>query len=108
MNENRIEGSATKVVGNVKDAVGGAIGDAKLQADGKADVAEGTLQNLVGSLQDIATEAFDAAPESVQRGLKKGMEAIKANPKVAAGAAIAAAGGIATLAVVASKHKSKI
>jgi uncharacterized protein YjbJ (UPF0337 family) len=105
MNEDRIKGSITKAAGHIKQAAGSALGDAKLQADGKMDVAEGSLQNLAGSIKDIASEAFDAAPQSIQQGLKKGMDAIKAHPKVAVGAAIAAAGSIAALAVAATKHK---
>jgi uncharacterized protein YjbJ (UPF0337 family) len=33
------------------------VGDAKLQAEGKADQAEGKLQNAVGSLRDAHRKA---------------------------------------------------
>ncbi len=52
MNKDRIVGSAKQVEGSIKEAVGKAVGDAKLQIDGKADKAEGKAQNLVGALKD--------------------------------------------------------
>ena len=38
---------------SVKEAVGKAIGDAKLEAEGKADKIEGKVQNAVGGLKDV-------------------------------------------------------
>jgi uncharacterized protein YjbJ (UPF0337 family) len=52
MDKNRIVGSGKQVKGTLKSAIGKAIGDAKLQVDGKADQAEGTIQNMVGSIKD--------------------------------------------------------
>ena len=52
MDKDRIEGSAKVVKGKVKDALGKLTGDAKLQADGKADQVEGRVQNAVGGLKD--------------------------------------------------------
>ena len=40
-----------------KEAVGKVVGDAKLQAEGKADKAEGKLQNAVGGLKDTLRSA---------------------------------------------------
>ncbi len=39
--------------GKVKEAVGKAIGDVKLESEGKADKVEGEVQNAVGSLKDM-------------------------------------------------------
>jgi uncharacterized protein YjbJ (UPF0337 family) len=36
----------------MKEAVGKVVGDAKLQAEGKADKAEGELQNAAGGVKD--------------------------------------------------------
>ena len=58
MDKDRIVGSAKEIKGAAKDAVGVLIGDAKLQADGKADKAEGKLQNLVGGVKDAARDAL--------------------------------------------------
>ena len=52
MDKDRIAGSAKVVKGKVKEAVGKIIGDAKLNAEGKADQAEGTVQNAVGGIKD--------------------------------------------------------
>ena len=40
-----------------KEAVGKAIGDAKLQSDGRADQAVGKIQNAVGGLSDAVSDA---------------------------------------------------
>ena len=52
MDKDRIEGSAKQVKGAVKQAVGKAIGDAKLESDGSADKIEGKVQNAIGGLKD--------------------------------------------------------
>ena len=50
--KDRIEGSAKQVLGTTKEVVGKAVGDTKLQSDGKADKIEGKVQNAVGGLKD--------------------------------------------------------
>ena len=52
MNKDRIEGSAKEIAGTIKEAVGKAVGDAKLQSDGKAGKTEAKIQNAVGGLKD--------------------------------------------------------
>jgi uncharacterized protein YjbJ (UPF0337 family) len=52
MDKDRIIGSAKQIKGTIKEAVGKAVGDAKLQVDGKADRAEGKVQNMVGTVKD--------------------------------------------------------
>ena len=52
MDKDRIEGSAKEIKGAVKQAVGKAIGDAKLESDGNADKIEGKVQNAIGGLKD--------------------------------------------------------
>jgi uncharacterized protein YjbJ (UPF0337 family) len=52
MDKDRVIGAAKVAKGKVKEAAGKALGDAKLQADGKADRIEGTVQNAVGSVKD--------------------------------------------------------
>ncbi len=59
MNKDRIEGAAQQVKGNVKEIAGRAVGDAKLQSEGKADKAEGKIRNAVGGVKDTVREAFD-------------------------------------------------
>ena len=50
--KDRIIGSAKVVKGNIKEAAGRAVGDAKLEAQGKADKIEGKVQNAVGGIKD--------------------------------------------------------
>lgn len=52
MDKDRLIGAAKVAKGKVKETAGKALGDAKLQADGKADRIEGTVQNAVGSVKD--------------------------------------------------------
>jgi uncharacterized protein YjbJ (UPF0337 family) len=57
MDTNRIAGSIEQVKGAAKEAIGKAVGDAKLQNDGKADKAVGKIQNAVGGLNDAVRDA---------------------------------------------------
>ena len=52
MDKDRIAGSAKVVKGKVKQAVGKAVGDSKLESQGKVDKIEGKVQNAVGGLKD--------------------------------------------------------
>jgi len=58
MDKNRVAGAAKAAKGSIKQAVGKATGDAKLQADGKADKAAGKLQNAIGGMMDTARDAL--------------------------------------------------
>ena len=48
MDKDRIVGSAKQV----KEVVGKAVGDTKLESEGKADKIEGKVQNVIGGLKD--------------------------------------------------------
>jgi len=52
MDKDRVIGSAKQIKGTVKQVVGKAVGDAKLEAEGNADKIEGQVQNAVGGLKD--------------------------------------------------------
>ncbi|MEJ0097746.1 MAG: CsbD family protein [Bauldia sp.] len=52
MDKDRVAGSAKEIKGTVKQAAGKAVGDAKLEADGKSDKVAGKIQNAVGGLKD--------------------------------------------------------
>ena len=52
MDKDRVVGSAKQVKGAVKQVVGKAVGDAKLESAGKADKIEGKVQNAIGGLKD--------------------------------------------------------
>jgi len=59
MDKDRIDGSANQAKGAIKEAAGKMTGDAKLEAEGKADKAAGKVQNAVGGLKDAVREAAD-------------------------------------------------
>ena len=52
MDKDRIVGAAKEIKGSVKETIGKAVGDAKLQSEGKADKVEGKVQNAIGGLKD--------------------------------------------------------
>lgn len=52
MNKDRAIGSGKQIAGAIEETVGKVVGDAKLQADGKAKQLEGKIQNAVGSAKD--------------------------------------------------------
>ena len=61
MDKDRIEGMGKQAKGKVKEAWGKGTGDAKTEAEGKADKAEGRVQNAVGGMKDAARDALDKA-----------------------------------------------
>jgi len=56
MDKDRIAGAARNIKGSIKEAVGKAVGDAKLQSDGKADKVAGRIQNAIGGIKDTLRE----------------------------------------------------
>ena len=56
MDKDRIAGSAKKIKGSIKETIGKATGDAKLEADGKSDKVEAKIQNALGGLKDALKE----------------------------------------------------
>ena len=52
MDKDRVAGSAKQIKGTVKQAVGKAVGDTKLETEGKADKIEGQVQNAIGGVKD--------------------------------------------------------
>jgi uncharacterized protein YjbJ (UPF0337 family) len=58
MDKDRIAGSAKQLKGSVKEAIGKASGDAKLESDGKADKVKGKVQNAIGGVKDAMRDAL--------------------------------------------------
>jgi uncharacterized protein YjbJ (UPF0337 family) len=56
MNKDRMAGAVREAKGSVKETIGKAIGDAKMQSDGKAEKTEGKMQNAIGGLKDALKE----------------------------------------------------
>jgi uncharacterized protein YjbJ (UPF0337 family) len=58
MDKDRIKGAAHEAKGAVKQGVGKATGDSKLETEGAAEKNAGKVQNAVGGLKDAAREAL--------------------------------------------------
>jgi uncharacterized protein YjbJ (UPF0337 family) len=52
IDKDRVVGSAKQIKGAVKQVVGRAVGDAKLESEGKTDKIKGKVQNTIGGLKD--------------------------------------------------------
>jgi uncharacterized protein YjbJ (UPF0337 family) len=59
---------AKQAKGAVRKAAGKVVGDARLQAEGKADKAEGKLQNAVGGLKNAIRRVWGSLSEKPGRG----------------------------------------
>ena len=57
IDDDRTEGSAKQLGGEMKEGAGKLLGDEKMKRDGQADQAEGKLQNTWGSIKDEARDA---------------------------------------------------
>jgi len=58
MHKDEIKGAAKEVVGAVKQAVGKATGDERLQAEGIVEKTVGKIEKHVGALKDAGREAL--------------------------------------------------
>lgn len=51
-NSDKVKGSVNKAKGELKDQVGNATNNTKLQAEGKADKLKGEAQEKIGEMKD--------------------------------------------------------
>ena len=58
MHKDEVDGVGKQVKGTLKDVAGAVTGDERLQAEGKADKAEGKLQQKVGDIKDDARDVL--------------------------------------------------
>jgi len=56
VDKDRIKGTVEQAKGAVKEAVGKAAGDAKLEVEGRKEKEAGKIQNAVGGLKDAVRE----------------------------------------------------
>ena len=52
MDRYRGEGSMKNIKGRMKEGLGKALGDSKMETEGKMDKAEGKIQNTIGGIKD--------------------------------------------------------
>jgi len=60
MDKDRIEGSLHQAKGKIKEVFGKVTGDAKTEAEGRAEKAAGKVQNTVGGVKDAVREASNS------------------------------------------------
>ncbi|MCS6758950.1 MAG: CsbD family protein [Candidatus Devosia euplotis] len=65
MHKDEVEGAGKQAKGALKDAVGGLTGNAKLQADGKLDKAEGKAQQKAGEVKDAVHDELKKWTDTV-------------------------------------------
>ncbi len=61
MDKDRVSGAADQAKGAVKQGIGKATGDAKLQGEGAADKAAGKAKSAIGGAKDAARDAVNKA-----------------------------------------------
>jgi uncharacterized protein YjbJ (UPF0337 family) len=52
MDDDRVKGSTKNVKGSMKEGAGKALGDSKLEGEGRAEKLTGKIQNAIGSIRD--------------------------------------------------------
>lgn len=58
MHKDTVKGAAKDAAGSIKEAVGKATGDERLEAEGVSDRVAGKIQKGVGNLKDAARDAL--------------------------------------------------
>jgi uncharacterized protein YjbJ (UPF0337 family) len=88
MDNNRIEGIGHQVKGVLKEGLGKIIGDAKLTADGAAELAEGRALNVPGSEGEsvigIDTDRIAGVGHQLKGALKEGLGNLAGKPELVA------------------------
>jgi uncharacterized protein YjbJ (UPF0337 family) len=57
MDKDRVEGAAKTAGGKMKEVAGRALGDQKMEAEGKMKKTEGKIQNAIGGAKDTIRDA---------------------------------------------------
>ena len=57
MDKDRVKGMVDQGKGSVKETAGKALGDKKLETEGKVDRAEGKIRSAVGGMKDEIRES---------------------------------------------------
>lgn len=74
MNEDRIEGTAKKLVGGAQEAIGDAIGNDRLEAKGLLNQATGVVQDGYGKVRDKVLDIIDDAPATARDAVDTGRD----------------------------------
>jgi LPXTG-motif cell wall-anchored protein len=74
MNEDRIEGTAKKVVGAVQEAAGTVTNDPQVEAKGRLNQTVGTVQDGYGKVRDKVRDLLDEAPATARDAVDTGRD----------------------------------
>ena len=74
MNEDEIEGTATKPGGSVQEAAGKPTGDERLEARGYLDQALGAVQDGYGKVREKVRDLIEDAPASAREAIDTGRD----------------------------------
>jgi uncharacterized protein YjbJ (UPF0337 family) len=88
MTDDRISGSAKNIGGQVEEGFGRLTGDERMQLEGRARQAEGTLQDVYGQAKETAVDAAGAIRERAGEASDFLREMIEERPFTAAAIAL--------------------
>jgi uncharacterized protein YjbJ (UPF0337 family) len=88
MTDDRISGSAKNIGGQLEEGFGRVAGDEKMQLEGRARQAEGTLQDVYGQAKDTAVDAAGAIRHRTSEASDFLREMIEERPFTAAAIAL--------------------
>ena len=77
MNEDRIVGTARKVVGGVQEDIGKLAANDRLEAKGVVNQAVGTLQDGYGKVRDKVKDLIDDAPATARDAVDTGRDYVR-------------------------------
>ena len=88
MTDDRISGSAKNIGGQLEEGFGRVTGDEKMQLEGRARQAEGTLQDVYGQAKETAVDAAGAIRNRASEASDFLREMIEERPFTAAAIAL--------------------
>ena len=85
MTDQRIEGAATELEGNVQNGLGRLTGDSKLQFDGKLNEVKGKALDAYGRVIDGLDGLVEKAPVQYQNRARQGLDFARRKPLLTTG-----------------------
>ena len=85
MTDQRIDGAATELEGNVQNGLGRLTGDAKLQLDGRINEVKGRAMDAYGRVIDGLDGLVEKAPVEYQGRARQGLDFARRKPLLTTG-----------------------
>ena len=85
MTDQRIEGAATELEGNVQNGLGRLTGDSKMQFDGKLNEVKGKALDAYGRVIDGLDGLVEKAPVQYQDRARQGLDFARRKPLLTTG-----------------------